>query len=66
MRCLSDDVGLGEHRVDVPSGKRSVPADVVGAVALHRRAARLHRLLEVHHRREWLVVDDDQLRGVVG
>ena len=54
---LEHEVGLCEDRVDVSGGKCGVPSDVVGTVALHERTARLHRLLEVHHGRERLVVD---------
>ena len=62
---LENDLSLGEDGVDVAGGKRGVPPDVIGSIALHQRAARRHRLLHVHDGWERLVVDYDQLGCIV-
>ena len=63
---LEDNLSLREHRIDVAAGECCVPADVVRAVALHQRAPRHHGLFDVHHRGKRLVVDNNQLGGIVG
>ena len=63
---LDHHLGFGEGRLDVAGGERCVPSDVVGTVALHQRAARRHRLLEIHHSGERLVVHDNELGRIIG
>ncbi len=62
---LDHDVGVGERRVDVAAGNGPVERDVLRNAVVELRRACLRRALRIDDGRKRLVVDIDQIHGVL-
>src|SRR3954471_15457176 len=63
---LHDDAGVGEVAVDLAERERALVGDVRAERVVHERGALLQRLLGVDDGVEQLVLDLDQVGGVLG
>ncbi len=59
-------IGFGEGLVDLAERERALVGDVRSHLLVHERAALLARLERIEHDGQWLVVDLDQVAGVLG